>query len=130
MDRPGACIILDKKYKIANSSCHFGSYGSIYRPVRHQKNSIWTSETSVHIIFFWRRTGPYTAIWPSMSWTICYIYIERILYGSFHITFRINPRHQYHPESFSHIILCWSYTCTLTWENLVLYYEPLVTWSI
>jgi hypothetical protein len=31
MDRPGTCIIiLDKKYNIANSSCHFGSYGSIW----------------------------------------------------------------------------------------------------
>jgi hypothetical protein len=41
-------IILDKKYNIANSSCHFGSYG----PVHHQKNIIWTSEASVHIIYF------------------------------------------------------------------------------
>jgi len=24
MDRSGTCIILDKKYNIANSSCHFG----------------------------------------------------------------------------------------------------------
>jgi hypothetical protein len=47
--RNGTCIIiLDKKYNIANSSCHFGSYGSI-----------WTS--------------PYTAIWPSVPWTICYM---------------------------------------------------------
>ena len=30
MDRPGTCIILDKKYNIANSSCHFGSYGNIW----------------------------------------------------------------------------------------------------
>jgi hypothetical protein len=30
MDRPGICIILDKKYNITNSSCHFGSYGSIW----------------------------------------------------------------------------------------------------
>ena len=29
MDWPGTCIILDKKYNIANSSCHFGPYGSI-----------------------------------------------------------------------------------------------------
>ena len=30
MDRPGTCTILDKKYNLANSSCHFGSYGSIW----------------------------------------------------------------------------------------------------
>ena len=27
---PTCIIILDKKYNIANSSCHFGSYGSIW----------------------------------------------------------------------------------------------------
>ena len=52
--RNGTCIIiLDKKYNIANSSCHFGSYGSIwtgpspkkYGPVRHQKNIIWTDRS-------------------------------------------------------------------------------------
>jgi hypothetical protein len=79
--RNGTCIIiLDKKYNIANSSCHFGSYGSIYGPVRHQNNIIWTSEASVHIIFFWWRTGPYTAIWPSVPWTICYIMISKTVY--------------------------------------------------
>ena len=60
-------IILDETYNIANSSCHFGSY----EPVRHPKNIIWTSEASVHIIFFGWRTCPYTAIWPSVPWTIC-----------------------------------------------------------
>ena len=29
MDRPDTYINLDKKYNIANSSCHFGSYDSI-----------------------------------------------------------------------------------------------------
>jgi hypothetical protein len=45
---------------------------AVYGPVRHQKYIIWTSEASVHICFWWR-TGPYTAIWPSVPWTICYI---------------------------------------------------------
>jgi hypothetical protein len=35
--------------------------------------SLFASEASVHIILFWWRTGPYTAIWPSVPWTICYI---------------------------------------------------------
>ena len=35
---------------------------AVYGPVRHQTNIIWTSEASVHIIFGWLRTGPYTAI--------------------------------------------------------------------
>ena len=55
MDRPGTCIILDKKYNIANSSCHFGSYGSIWVGPS-PKNIKWTSEASVHIIFFGWRT--------------------------------------------------------------------------
>jgi hypothetical protein len=42
-------------------------------PVRHPKNIIWTEASEVHIIFFWWRTGPYTAIWPEVTWTICYI---------------------------------------------------------
>ena len=38
----------------------------VYGPIRHQKNIIWTEAS-------WWRTGPYTAIWPSVPWTICYI---------------------------------------------------------
>jgi hypothetical protein len=48
----------------------------LYWP-RRQKNIIWTSEASVQIIFCWWRTGQYTAKWPSVPWTICYIYACR-----------------------------------------------------
>ena len=41
----GTCIIiLDKKYNIANSSCHFGSYGSIWTgpsPKKYYLDLIW-----------------------------------------------------------------------------------------
>jgi hypothetical protein len=40
MDRPGTCIILDKKYNIANSSYHFESYGSIWTGPYTQK--LWS----------------------------------------------------------------------------------------
>jgi hypothetical protein len=65
---------------------------AVYGPVRHQKSIIWTSEVSVYIIFFWWRTGPYTAIWPSVPWTICYIYVNRCFslefwYRYFELTF-------------------------------------------
>jgi hypothetical protein len=43
--RNGTCIIiLDKKYNIANSSCHFGSYGSIWTgpSPKISYGSIWT----------------------------------------------------------------------------------------
>ena len=48
-DRPGTCIILDKKYNIANSSCHFGSYGSI-----------WTGLSPKKYYMDLRSFGPYT----------------------------------------------------------------------
>ena len=40
---------------------------TVYGPVCHQKYIIWTSN------FFWWRTGPCTAICPSVPWTICYL---------------------------------------------------------
>ena len=48
MDRPGTCIILDKKYNIANSSCQFGSYGSI-----------WTGPSPNKYYMDLRSFGPY-----------------------------------------------------------------------
>ena len=48
MNRPGTCIILDKKYNIANSSCHFGSYGSI-----------WTGRSPKKYYMVLRSFGPY-----------------------------------------------------------------------
>ena len=49
--RNGTCIIiLDKKYNIANSSCHFGSYGSIWTGPSPKK--YYMDLASVHIIFF------------------------------------------------------------------------------
>jgi hypothetical protein len=72
--RNGTCIIiLDKKYNITNSSCHLGSYGSIWTGSSPKKN--YMDQASVHIIFFWWRTGPYTPIWPSVPWTICYFWV-------------------------------------------------------
>jgi hypothetical protein len=98
LDSKTQCILLIQLFimpfilqYIANSSWHWGSYGSIwigpspkqyymdrsymavYGPVRHQKNIIWTEASEVYIIFFWWRIGPCTAIWPEVTWTICYI---------------------------------------------------------
>jgi hypothetical protein len=50
--RNGTCIIiLDKKYNIANSSCHFGSYGSI-----------WTGPSPTKYYMDLRSFGPYNHI--------------------------------------------------------------------
>jgi hypothetical protein len=46
---------------------------TVYVPVRQQLNIIWTEASEVHLIIFWWWTGPYTAIWPEVTWTICYI---------------------------------------------------------
>ena len=60
MDRPGTCIIiLDKKYNIANSSCHFGSYGSIWTgPSPKKYDSIWTGPSPKKYMDL-RSFGPY-----------------------------------------------------------------------
>jgi hypothetical protein len=34
------------------------------------------SEAEIHILFCEWQTGPYTAIWPEVSWTICYIILN------------------------------------------------------
>jgi hypothetical protein len=71
--RNGTCIIIfDKKYNIANSSCHFGSYGSIWTGPSPKKYYMDLRSFGPYNFFGWR-TGPYTAIWPSLPWTICYI---------------------------------------------------------
>ena len=64
----------DKKYTYIQQIVH-GTEGhmAVYGPVRHQKKyymdrSFWGPFN----IFGWR-TGPYTAIWPEVTWTICYI---------------------------------------------------------
>ena len=71
---------------------------AVYKPVRHPKNIICTSEASVHIIFFGWRTGPYTAIWPSVSWNIWYMLPWKFIMW----------RHclSYYPFSFDHCIFC------------------------
>ena len=52
MDRPGTCIIiLDKKYNIANSTCHFGSY-----------DSIWTGPSPNKYYMDLRSFGPYNIL--------------------------------------------------------------------
>ena len=38
----------------------------------HEQNHPWFLAMPYNI-FFWWRTGPYTAIWPEVKWTICYI---------------------------------------------------------
>jgi hypothetical protein len=53
-------------------SWHWGSYGSIWTGSSPQKYYMDESFWGPFNIFWWR-TDPYTAIWPEVTWTICYI---------------------------------------------------------
>jgi hypothetical protein len=49
--KPGTCIIiLDKKYNIANSSCHFGSPKKYYMDIRSfgPYNIFWVTDRSIY----------------------------------------------------------------------------------
>jgi hypothetical protein len=67
--RNGACIIiLDKKYNIANSSCHFGSYGSI-----------WTS-LSPKIYYMDLSWGPYNIFLVTDRSIYCHMSLSAMNY--------------------------------------------------
>ena len=120
MDRPGTCIILDKKYNIANSSCHFGSCGSIWTGPSPKKYYMDRS--------FW---GPYTAIWHSVPWTICYIWtvqLKTIILYNIHkqmvnqdnrtnaLTSNTDSQKVLQRES---LIGCIESMCAISWDNRI-----------
>ena len=70
MDRPGTCIIiLDKKYNIANSSCHFGSYGSI-----------WTGPSPNKYYMDLRSSGSYNISLVTDRYIYCHMTLSAIHY--------------------------------------------------
>ena len=70
MDRPGTCIILDKKYNIAkNSSCHFGSYGSI-----------WTGPSPKKMYMDLRSFGPYNILLVTDRSIYCHMTLSAMNY--------------------------------------------------
>ena len=69
MDRPGTCIILDKKYNIANSSCHFGSYGSI-----------WTGLSQKKYYMDLRSFGPYKIVLVTDRCIYCHMTLSPMNY--------------------------------------------------
>ena len=77
-----------KLENISNLITSPSSYQGIHRKTRLVHFVIHGRHTSIIITFFANKTLAGKAI-------------QRILYGSFRITSCINPRHQYHPESFS-----------------------------
>jgi hypothetical protein len=69
MDRPGTCIILDKTYNIANSSCHFGSYGSI-----------WTGSSPKKYYMDLRNFGPYNSFLVTDRSIYCHMTVSAMNY--------------------------------------------------
>ena len=68
--RNGTCIIiLDKKYNIANSSCHFGSYGSI-----------WTGLSPKKYYMYLRSFGPYNIFLVTDRSIYCYMTLSAMTY--------------------------------------------------
>jgi hypothetical protein len=65
----GTCIILDKKYNIANSSCHFGSYGSI-----------WTGPSPKQYDMDLRSFGPYNIILVTDRSIYCHMTLSAMNY--------------------------------------------------
>ena len=63
------CIILDKKYNIANSSCYFGSYGSI-----------WTGPSPKKYYMDLRSFGPYDIFWVTHRFIYCHITLSAMNY--------------------------------------------------
>jgi hypothetical protein len=68
--RNGTCIIiLDKKYNIANSSCHFGSYGSI-----------WTAPSPKKYYMDLRIFGPYNIVLVTDRSIYCHMTLSAMNY--------------------------------------------------
>jgi hypothetical protein len=68
--RNGTCIIiLDKKYNIANSSCHFGSYGSI-----------WTGPSPTKYYMDLRSFGPYNMFLVTDRSVYCHMTLSAMNY--------------------------------------------------
>jgi hypothetical protein len=68
--RNGTCIIiLDKKYNIANSSCHFGSYGSI-----------WTGPSPKKDYMDLRSFGPYNIFLVTDRSIYCHMTLSAMNY--------------------------------------------------
>jgi hypothetical protein len=87
MDRPGTCIILDKKYNIANSSCHFGSYGSI-----------WAGPSPKNYYMDLRSFGPYNICLVTDRSTYCHMtlsamnYLLYIIYQYYYLNVKKNQK--------------------------------------
>ena len=87
MDRPGTCLILDKKYNIANSSCHFGSYGSI-----------WTGPTPKKYYMDLRSFDPYTIFLVTDRSIYCHMTLSAMNYLLYSVYF-LNILHHMYAQS-------------------------------
>jgi hypothetical protein len=96
MDRPGTCIILDKKYNIANSSCHFGSYGSIWTGPSPKKYYMDLGSFGLYNIFlvmdrsiYCHSFGPYNIFLVTDRSIYCHMTLSAmnyLLYNLLHVS--------------------------------------------
>ena len=99
MDRPSTCIIiLDKKYNMANSSCHFGSYGSI-----------WTGPSP-------KKFGPYNTFWVTDRSIYCHMTLSAMNY-LLYIFIRLCKNHNYIKKIIRKIAQYTSLLCLFSYDN-------------
>jgi hypothetical protein len=135
MDRPGTCIILDKKYNIANSSCHFGSYGSI-----------WTGPSPKKYYMDLRSFGSYNIFLVTERSIYCHMtlsamnYLLYILYDITCSKIKKKFLNKYQGYRLQIVRVFWQYASVpdhvymriLKWftrTRMVLFYSYLVIWS-
>jgi hypothetical protein len=88
-------IILDKKYNIANSSCHFGSYG----PQCHELFAIeYTMTNSYHIEIDYTMTNSYHIEIDYTMTNSYHIEIDYTMTNSYHIETNYTMTNSYHIE--------------------------------
>jgi hypothetical protein len=79
MDRPGTCIILDKKYNITNFSCHFGSYGSIWTGPSPKQYYMDLRSFGLYNMFLVTDRSIYCHMTPSaMNYLLCRYIINHV----------------------------------------------------
>ena len=102
--RNGTCIIiLDKKYNIANSSCHFGSYGSIWNgrsPKKYYNDLRSFGPFTICLvtgrsIYCLRSFGPYNIVLVTDRSIYYHVTFKTICYLSLFLKCERHWRHEY-----------------------------------
>jgi hypothetical protein len=118
MDRPGTCIILDKKYNIANSSCHFGSYGSIWTGPSPKKYYMDLRSFGPYNIFLVKDRSIYCHMTSFGPYNI-FLVTDRSIYC--HMTLSAMNYLLYHLSIIQIWVILWDDSYCPLWFNLHIY---------